>query len=138
MRSNIINGVVIQINSNTTPTTASTILAISKIANNIISKMIENSTEYINNTIINENKMRNEAKNNSNIKLIQELENSADKLVISRNAITSIINKKDVDINYDIIKSLVKSDLLREASYKVLASVIILLLHYYIIHHYLM
>jgi hypothetical protein len=122
MRADIINGSTIPINNNITPTTASTIIAINPIANNIVTKIKENFTNYINNSVTNEKTMRNQAETHQDGEISQYLLNSADKVAIGRNAISSIINKNDATTNDLLIKSLVKSDLFNDAAMQALQS----------------
>jgi hypothetical protein len=116
MRNQTIDGSTIPITSNTTPDTAKVITTISTTADNIISQIKNNPVEYINNSINNEEMMRTQSKNQTDKTISDHLDNSADKLVITRDAVTSIQNNDNVLINNHILKSIIKSDLLNMAS----------------------
>jgi hypothetical protein len=119
MRSDTINGSAIPLHKDITQTTVSTINVVNPIADDIVNKMKENSAEYVNNTLLNEQQMRTNAQlPNIDASVSKELENSANKLALARNAITSIVNNNNVSLNESLLTNLVKSDLLNNASNK--------------------
>ena len=113
---NIINGSALPITPDITPTTVSTIINMTPTVDTIVSQIKENFTDYIDNTIKNEEILRNQIKSETNHSVVQELDNSANKLVVARNAVTSIVNNNNTFTNDQILTNLVKSDYLIDAS----------------------
>jgi hypothetical protein len=123
MRSETIKGSAIPLNKEMTPTTTTTVILTEPIANEITSKIKENFSDYMNNTLLNEQHMRSNAKlSNVEPSISTELENSADKLALARKTVSCIINNENVSINESLLKNLVKCDLLNKASDKALDS----------------
>jgi hypothetical protein len=114
--SDTIIGSAIPITPNITPAAAKTIVLTNDISNNIISNIKNNNSEYTKNMTINEQNIRIQASNSHDSIESQQLINTADKLATARDAATSIVNNKDVETNNELLKSLVKSDLLKNAS----------------------
>lgn len=119
---NSIVGSAVPITSNITPSAAKTIVSTNDVCNNIISNIKNNNSEYTKNISINEQTIRNQASKVNDPNESQQLNNTADKLATAREAVTSIVNNKDVETNHELLKSLVKSDLLKNASTTALKS----------------
>ena len=116
MRNNVIEGSALNINSNTTTETASTILSMKPKTNDVISMIKENFTDYVKESIINENNMRTQSTLAPNQNISKQLVNSADKLVLIRDTVASILNNNNLPINTQLLNSLIESELLNSAS----------------------
>ena len=104
------------ITPNITPTASNIIVNSNNVSDNIISNIKNNKSKYINDITATEKKLRHDASKNTDVNVSQNLINDADKLASARIAITSIMNDKDVDTNHELLKSLVKADILKNAS----------------------
>ena len=116
MRTNTLNASIMPINKDMAPNAAATIVASTPMVDSIVSNIKDNHNDYVNHCINKENILRKQAENHSDTNISQSLSNSADKLVVGRNAVTAIVNNQDVQTNDQLIKALVKSELLQEAS----------------------
>jgi len=116
VRSITIAASTIPITPDITESASKTIVDVSKMSDKIIDNIKDNKDEYIDVITQNEKTIRENANNLNNPEESQQLFDTADKLATVRNAVTDIINNNNPDINHVILKSLVKSDLLKEAA----------------------
>ena len=117
VRSMTLNACAVALDPNITLRTINTINLVNSTTDIVVSKIKENFTEYINNTIANESILRNHAKITTDPIQLGILTNSADKLLVAANAASSISNNND-NINNNILNSLIKSELLNCAADK--------------------
>ena len=110
-----LNACAVALDPNITLRTINTINLVNSTTDIVVSKIKENFTEYINNTIANESILRNHAKITTDPIQLGILTNSADKLLVAANAASSISNNND-NINNNILNSLIKSELLNCAA----------------------
>jgi hypothetical protein len=116
LRAETLKGSIMPINQDITSNAAATILATNSLTDNIVSNIKENFIDFMDNSIKNEKTIRDQASTLTDTNLSQQLLNTADKLAVGRNAVSSIVNNNDEHTNNQLIKSLVKSDILNNAS----------------------
>jgi len=103
-----------------TPYTLSIIDSLNSKVDNIILQIKNNYTDYINSSVKSEENLKNQITLNTDKIISQQLNDSINKLLIERNAVSSILNNNNPIINEQLLNSLIKSNLLNAESKKAL------------------